>query len=294
MLPLNQLGPAEAGTIHEIGLEIFLFFLRGRTAVVLPPVGGLRVKKGIIVMENGKMKALESLEPAKREWLLELASNARLIDCMAPLKEFGIEVSVSTLSRFLTKYRNDRLLAEGEESHAVVEALSKRGESGAFRKGTLEAVRQKLFEQALAPNSREGLRELYVELLREEAKLKELELAERKVAVAEEEARLKRALLWEAAREKRRTRVEISAGAAGGDESETDLEEKSGPIQLLEYVKEDPEKKEIADLLGRVNEILNRGGEVNEKVIEARSVLGAGMKLVSANLRSGISLARII
>ena len=53
--------------------------------------------KAINDMEQTKKKALENLEPAQLEKLLDIASNAHLIDCIDALKEFGIEVSKPTL-----------------------------------------------------------------------------------------------------------------------------------------------------------------------------------------------------
>src|SRR5687768_8943912 len=102
-----------------------------------------------IVMDEGKKKALENLEPAQVEKVLEIAASATLLDCIDALKEHGIEVSRATLSRCLKEYRAKNLVESGEGLKAAAEKLAGRGESGTFRKGTLEAVRQRLFESAL-------------------------------------------------------------------------------------------------------------------------------------------------
>jgi hypothetical protein len=153
-------------------------------------------------MQATVTKKLESLSPEIREWILEFAAHAqRLTDVMEPLRERGIEVSVSTLRRFVREHRERVVLADGESMDGGVEALVKRGRGEAIRKGTLEAVRQRLYEDALSPtSSREETLKMYAELLKEEGKLKELELAERKLALAAEQTRLQKVRLRLAAR----------------------------------------------------------------------------------------------
>src|SRR3954471_19279071 len=107
------------------------------TAVVLPPRAGWAQRKENIVME--KKNVLENLAPEKREWILETASQMdRLSDMMEPLLNNGIEVSLSTLTRFVRRHKEEMLMSEGEDMKETVEALAKRGRGETFRKGTLE------------------------------------------------------------------------------------------------------------------------------------------------------------
>jgi hypothetical protein len=81
-----------------------------------------------IVMQPVVTKKLESLSPEKQEWILDLAAHARrLADVMKPLREHGIEVSASTLTRFVREHRERVVLADGEGMKGAVEALAKRG-----------------------------------------------------------------------------------------------------------------------------------------------------------------------
>jgi hypothetical protein len=144
-------------------------------------------------MSTENKRLLEDLDAEKREWILEMATAvARLSDMLEPLANNGIHVSYATLQRFVRKHRENLLLAEGEDMKETVVRLATRGRGEMFRKGTLEAIRQRLYDQAMTSNSREETQKLYGDLLKEEAKLKELELAERKQLLAEEQVRLQR------------------------------------------------------------------------------------------------------
>ena len=249
-------------------------------------------------MEATKMKELESLSPEKLEWLFDIASRSRIMDCVKALKEHGIKVSPSTLGRFLRRTREKQLVEDGAAMSGTMESLTKRGESQVFRKGTLEAVRQKLFEQALESQTAEETRKLYSELLKEEAKLKELELAARKVAVAEVEARWRRA---ELRRGRKRAEVvessevvesaevgemkrigngaEAGTGGAlgtGGTSETSGMDKLDGGEMVGRW------DGEAVELLRRVSEILNRGGSSDEKVVEARVVLGEGLAMLGS------------
>ena len=231
-------------------------------------------KERINIMDQGKMKALANLEPAMLEKVLDLAANARLIDCVDSLKECGIEVSVSTLSRFLKEYRAKQLVEAGEAVKGAAESLARRGETGAFRKGTMEAVRQRLFETALESENGEEARKLYVELLKEETKLKELQLAERRVALAEESERNRRAEL----RAARRRKMVLEDGAEPTEIEDAEVKQLPEAVVNSEL---GGRVKELENLLREVAEILNRGGESAEgRLLEARSVMGSGQRLL--------------
>jgi hypothetical protein len=155
------------------------------------------------VTEGRKYKKLEALPEEKRELIVELAAHTRLFDLVEILRGHGVETSESTLKRFLRKQRAKEVLEEGEEMREGVEALASRGRGESLRKGTMEALRQKMYDLALTSNDPDTAKELYRDLLKEEAKLKELELEGRKAAAIEEGVRLQR------------LRIEVMAAAGG-------------------------------------------------------------------------------
>jgi hypothetical protein len=252
-------------------IEVFRFFLRGYPADDPPPVGEWAERKEN-VMEKRNVKLFENLDVATREWVLELAVNsARLADLIKPLKEHGIEVSLSTLTRFVREHREAALLKDGKAMTGTLEELAQRGQGEAFRKGTLEAVRQRLFEQALSVNTIEGAQKLYGELLKEEAQMKELALEERKVLVQEEQVRLQRL----------RLRVELRRGAGRKKGAVTEVVDVEGTRIADGKVRGSDGNGAGAPLLEmveRVEEILNRAGTPEEKILEARAILGSERK----------------
>jgi hypothetical protein len=254
-------------------------------------------------------KKLESLSPEMREWLLDMAAHSRrLADVVKALREHGMEVSLSTLTRFVREHREKVLIEEGEGMKTAVDALANRGRGEALRKGTLEAVRQRLYEDALsATNS--TTRKMYAELLKEEAKLKELDLAERKLALAAEQLRLQKVRLRLAARTMNgRKRVKLDAaevvqevegaegdvkrigtgkdaGAANGNAA-GDGERATGKSREpagretcatreegLDRARAEERVTGLVGVMARVEEILNRGGAVEERLLEARAVV---------------------
>jgi hypothetical protein len=144
------------------------------------------------VSETRKYKMLDSLPPEKLEMVLELAARTRQIDMVDILREQGIEVTPSTLSRFLQRHREKQVLKDGAEMRETVDALVERGAGDSLRKGTMEVLRQKMYQRAMVSLDPEEERELYRDLLKEEAKLKELELEGRKAAALEEQVRVQR------------------------------------------------------------------------------------------------------
>jgi hypothetical protein len=154
-------------------------------------------------METRSDNTLETLPAEKKEMIMDLALNcARLWDVLEPLKDCGIEVSLSTLQRFVRRHREEKLLKDGEDMEGTVQKLARRGRGEELRKGTIEALRQKVYEGALETGSVEVAREALGELVQEEAKLKELALAEQKMILAKEQLALQR------------LRIEVQAEAA--------------------------------------------------------------------------------
>jgi hypothetical protein len=259
-------------------------------------------------IERKSQGKLEQLPPEKQSWLVEIATHSTLINMVQTLKEHGIETSTSALSRFVRKHREEALLEAGEDMKAGVEALAERGKDGKLREGTLEAVRQRLYERALVSNSPEEAREMYAALVKEEARLKELELEARKVAALEQQVKLQGVRIQVMAQQgamggKGRVKAEAvveSTPAASG--AEVARLQPGGPVaggelanvgegglaaraglavgagraggpgeELLAAALE--REKRLRSVVGKSLEILNRGGDLGERILEARAVL---------------------
>src|SRR5688572_12896702 len=108
-----------------------------------------------------RISKLEQLKPEQQQWILETALNAELKDMVKALRDHGIDTSPASLSRFIKKDREKRLLDDRQESQATTMALAEAGKDGTLRAGTLEAVRHRLYERALLSQSPEEARELY-------------------------------------------------------------------------------------------------------------------------------------
>jgi hypothetical protein len=228
------------------------------------------------------------------------AHSQRLADVFKSLRERGVLVSLSTLQRFVREHREKVLLADGENMKGAVDALAGRGQGENFRKGTLEAIRQRFYEEALSnKTTAEETRKMYAELLKEEAKLKELQLAERRMAVLEEQTRLQKVKLRLAARSMKGRRVvkldaehvvqnvQVSE-AEGATEKLKRIEDRAANGEPRTLGSEDSEKaKALAGVVSRLEGILNRGGSVEEKVMEARGVLAEERKLLEAVKEGG-------
>lgn len=194
--------------------------------------------------------------------------DSRLSDMVEALKEQGTETSPASLSRFIRRQREKKMLEGREDSKATVHELAEGAKDGRLREGTLEAVRQRLYERALESQSPEEARELYAELVKEEAKLRELQLKERQVAIAEEQLKLE-ALV---ARSKLAVKVQgevIDSKAEPGVIAEAEVKQLAGPSE---------NEKRLVEVVNQAAEILNRGGSVEERLLKARCVLVEGLK----------------
>ena len=262
--------------------------------------------------KRNRPSKLEQLTPEQQSWILEIAAHSRQIDVIKSLKEEGIEVSTSMLSRFLQEHRERELMEKGEAMKGTVEALAERGRSGKLREGTLEAVRQRIYERALVLNSPEEARALYAELVKEEAKLKEVELEARKVAALEQQVKLQ-GLRIEVDMAKARLgrgmksaeiveskAVGATAGELGNGDGGNDVTEAMGgrngsnATDACNGEKGDAparaqignggagrveaEKERLMLVLQEVSAIANRGGDPAEKILELRVRIGEEMK----------------
>lgn len=232
-------------------------------------------------MNNDKMQVrsdntLENLSPDARENILELAASApRLADIIVALKEQGINVSRSTLSRFLQRDRQAKVLAERKDARETVEELAAGAKDGRLRMGTLEAVRQRLYERALVSQNPEEALELFAAMVKEEGKLRELELEERRVAIAEEELKVKamvaRAKLGE------RIQAEVVETKELGNHGEEN-ENSSGGLKQIAEVGPSENERRLKELVSAAAvAILNRGGDLGERMLETRGLLTEGL-----------------
>jgi hypothetical protein len=219
------------------------------------------------------VRKLDSLSQEQKSYVLDRAANGRLIDVVDDLREQGVVVSVPTLSRYLQRDREEQLLADGKEMKEAVAALAERGKDGALREGSLEAVRQRLYERVLVSTDPEEALKLYNAMLKEEAKLKELELEGRKVKVAEEQVRLQA--------------VKIAAGNRRGPHPGP-VPEEEGVVVETSIVRDEVSERErkLLELVGDLVGILNGGGMPEEKVVAARARVGTEGRLLSEGSRN--------
>jgi hypothetical protein len=227
--------------------------------------------------KNGAGGKLEQLTEEQQAWIADLATKGSLMDLAEALKEHGIDTSAPSLSRFLKRHRERQLVKEGEESAAVVTALAERGMAGKLREGTLQAVRQRLYDRAVLCTDAAEAKELYATLVMEEVKLKEMELEARKVAALEQQVKLQGL----------RIQVLAEQGAASGRGRIKAKVGSSESVVEVHAVGAGTEngggsRDELLALLREVNEIAGRGGSCEEWVLEIRGRLALGVKLLEA------------
>jgi hypothetical protein len=231
-------------------------------------------------MSTRKDNQLESLDESVRTQILEMAPYTNLTDMVIQLGKQGVTTSVPTLSRFVRRHQEKMLLAEREEMKEAVDRLSEGGKEGRLREGSLEAVRQRLYERVLSSREPEEARLLYAALVKEEMCLKELELEARKIALAEEELKVKAALALENAR--KRAKAEIFDAARGDAEARREVGEGGVGSAAEGEVKQLPgpseSEKRLKEVVGQALEILNRGGALEERMLEVRGLLAEGVK----------------
>jgi hypothetical protein len=136
---------------------------------------------------------LDSLSDDQKEVICEVAAQGRIIDVVAALKNWNLHVSAATVCRFLRRERERRMLEEGEEMKDAVSTFARRATNGSLKTATIEAIRQRLYEQAVSvSNTPEAMTKIFDALIKEETRLKELELEARRTAVAEESLKIQR------------------------------------------------------------------------------------------------------
>ena len=232
-----------------------------------------------------RQSKLEQLAPELQEKIIDMAANARLIDIIEALREYGVETSVRSLKRYIRAHREKNLMEDREDSKGAVEGLATRAREGTLRVGTLEAVRQQLYTQALEATTPEQALVLYGAMVKEETRLKELELEARKVAALEQQVKLQG------------LKIEIRARGVGvkaikpAEVSESiaapvaELTEGEGALEVKDAQKCEEERKRLELVLREINDIANAGGYPDEKVRELRARLAEEVKVLDAAVK---------
>ena len=220
---------------------------------------------------------LELLPAEMQAGIIEIAANSRLVDALEALKEHGVEVDISTLSRFIKKHQAKNIVKDGTEMKTEVDALAERGKDGKFREGTLEAVRQKLYEQVLESRTPEEALAMYAAMVKEETRLKELELEARKVAALEQQVKLQGLRIEVQARQGKGMRsAEVVGSAAVAELAEG---EKGGVPTSSGGGRVEEERQRLEVVLREVEGIVNGAGYADDKVLAVRARLAEGRKL---------------
>ena len=237
-----------------------------------------------------RISKLEQLTPEQQQWILETSLNAELKDMTLALREHGIDTSPASLSRFIKKDRETRVLEDRQESQATVAALAEAGKEGTLRAGTLEAVRQRLYERALVSQSPEEAMELYAAMVKEEMKLKEMELEARKVAAMEQQVKLQGVKIQVLAQGggKGRVKAEVASSSPEAEEVVTGkavAQLTEGERAELEHggagsAVTDEVKEKLLAVLREVDAEINRGGPPEDKVIAVRGVMKRERRLI--------------
>ena len=122
--------------------------------------------------------------------MLEAGDSMEVIADTLGYGENLIGCSIPALRRFVRRLKEDALLEEAEEGFDVMEKFAERAKDSKSMDATLEATRQRLFEEALETNDRAGLLVMFKALNEEKAQSRMLAVEERKAKVAEENAKL--------------------------------------------------------------------------------------------------------
>jgi hypothetical protein len=100
-----------------------------------------------------------------------------------------LDYSIPALKRFVRRLREENLREEVEDSDEAMKNFAKAGKSGRARDGVMEAMRRKLYADALEAKD-SGMAMMVFRMMKEEQKEdRSLALEERRMAVEEENAK---------------------------------------------------------------------------------------------------------
>lgn len=225
--------------------------------------------------------------------LAELAEECRLDDVVKILREdYGLDTSRSALGRFLKKWKEERLKAESAEMSETMDALVAGRDRKKFRKGTLAMLQQRMYDEAIATGDFERVKACYTELAKEEDRAESLELERRRVELAAVNAEIgRRRVELMAAKAPKRVAIECDVTTPEAQVGNGGVTEgkylTGGNRENGENSRERTQRsqrEEALAALARVEEVLNRGGDAAEKILEARRVLGERSRIVKRDL----------
>jgi hypothetical protein len=130
---------------------------------------------------------------------------------------------------------------------------------------------------------------LYAALVKEEARLKELELEARKVAALEQQVKLQGMRLQLMAQQqaagvgKGRVKAVVEASPTTGETQLAKLEVRAGLAGDPEAGGPGEKERRLLELVTSVSEILNRGGDLEERLFKARGILAEGVKEIGGS-----------
>lgn len=149
------------------------------------------------------VRKIENLPEETLDDVMDWAQKEGVDTIREKLRDKGFIVGRSTLSRYLRARKQEEAAEGRKELAAAAKELTTNREGGVWRIGAMEAIREKLFEEALGGGPREERLKVYQALVAEEERL-------RKLALEEERARMQREGL-----ELQRERLQIEAAKTG-------------------------------------------------------------------------------
>jgi hypothetical protein len=132
-----------------------------------------------------------ALTEEDQNFILEMAESSTMEQLALEVSKNYPEIDFSTaaLKRFVRRMREENLRGEIEESDEAMESFAKAGKSGRSRDGVMEAMRRKMYAEAL--EAKDSMRATMVfRMMKEERKEdRTLALEERRMALEEENAK---------------------------------------------------------------------------------------------------------
>jgi hypothetical protein len=100
-----------------------------------------------------------------------------------------LEFSIPALKRFVRRLREENLREEVEEADEAMEGFAKAGQSGRSRDGVIEAMRRRMYAQALEQKDPAMAMAVFNMMKAEQKEDRAMALQERRLALEEENAR---------------------------------------------------------------------------------------------------------
>jgi hypothetical protein len=132
-----------------------------------------------------------ALTEVEREIVLDAAETSSIKDVAHEIEALHPELnfSIPALRRFVRRLREENLCEEVEEADEAMEGFAKAGRSGRTRDGVIEAMRRRMYAQALEANDPKLAMEVFNMMKQELKEDRTLALEERRMALEEENAK---------------------------------------------------------------------------------------------------------